>query len=104
MGKKKNNKKDIVWFGMKLTHEEKAKIKMLAERKGISQKEAVMRLVNKEVVAYEVEPKPGSMLEKMHHLVGIIEDAPRDLSTNPKYMENFGKDSLYRRRSDNSNS
>ena len=34
--------KDIVWFGMKLTPEEKQKIELLAERKGISKKEAVM--------------------------------------------------------------
>lgn len=101
MGKK--NKKDIVWFGMKLTPAEKAKIKMLAERKGVSQKEAIMNLVNEEVVGYEVKPKPGSLLDRMQHLVGIIEDSPSDLSTNPKYMEDFGKDSLYKRRPNNSN-
>lgn len=101
MGKK--DKKDIVWFGMKLTPEEKAKIKLLAERKGVSQKEAVMGLVNEEVVEYKVEPTPGSLLDRMQHLVGIVEDAPKDLSTNPKYMEDFGKDSLYRRRANSSN-
>lgn len=53
---------------------------------------------------YEVEPKPGSLLDRMQHLVGIIEDGPTDLSTNPKYMEDFGKDSLYRRRTNSSNS
>lgn len=25
-------------------------------------------------------------------LIGIVEDAPPDLSTNPKYMEGFGRD------------
>ena len=104
MGKKEKNKKDIVWFGMKLTPEEKAKIKLLAKMKGVSQKEAVMSLVNDEVIEYKVEPAPGSLLDRMQHLVGIVEDAPRDLSTNPKYMEDFGKDSLYRRRSNSSDS
>ncbi|MCP9292933.1 MULTISPECIES: hypothetical protein [Gracilimonas] len=89
------DKKDIVWFGMKLTPEEKAKIKLLAERKGQSQKEVVMNLVNEEVMEYEIEAKPGSLLDRMQHLVGIIKDGPRDLSTNPKYMEDFGKDSLH---------
>lgn len=98
------NNKDIVWFGMKLTPEEKAKIKMLAKKKGTSQKEAILSLVNEAVVEYKVEPTPGSLLDRMQHLVGIIEDAPSDLSTNPKYMEDFGKDSLYRRGSDSSNS
>lgn len=104
MSKKEKNKKDIVWFGMKLTPEEKAKIKLLAKRKGVSQKEAVMSLVNEEIVEYKVEPTPGSLLDRMQHLVGIVEDAPGDLSTNPKYMEDFGKDSLYRRRPNNSDS
>lgn len=103
MSKKDKNKKDIVWFGMKLTPEEKAKIKLLAERKGVSQKEAVMSLVNEEVMEYKIEPTPGSLLERMQHLVGVVE-GPGDLSTNPKYMEDFGKDSLYRHRPDNSNS
>lgn len=94
MGKKDKNKKDIVWFGMKLTPEEKAKIKMLAERKGVSQKEAVMSLVNEEIVEYEVEAKPGSTLEKLEEYIGIIEDGPSDRSTNPKYLEGLGEDSL----------
>ncbi|SMO75907.1 hypothetical protein [Gracilimonas mengyeensis] len=93
MGKKDKNKKDIVWFGMKLTPEEKAKIKLLAERKGVSQKEAIMNLVNEEVVEYKIEPTPGSLLDRAKHLVGSVE-GPGDLSTNPKYMEDFGKDSL----------
>ncbi len=104
MSKKDKNKKDIVWFGMKLSPEEKAKIKMLAKRKGLSQKELILSLVNEEMMEYEVEPKPGSLLDRMQHLVGIIEDGPTDLSTNPKYMEDFGKDSLYRRRTNSSNS
>ncbi|MEX0721889.1 MAG: hypothetical protein WD059_14535 [Balneolaceae bacterium] len=91
MGK---NKKDIVWFGMKLTPEEKQRIKLLAEKKGISQKEAVMNLVNEAVVDYKVEPKPGSMLEKLKPYIGIIESGPSDLSTNPKYLEGLGEDSL----------
>ena len=86
--------KDIVWFGMKLTPEEKQKIELLAEKKGISKKEAVMNAVNEQVTEYEVIAKPGSALEKLAPYVGIIKDGPEDLSTNPKYMEDFGKDSL----------
>lgn len=104
MSKKDKNKKDIVWFGMKLTPEEKAKIKLLAERRGVSQKKAIMNLVNEEVVEYKIKPTPGSLLDRMQHLVGIVDDGPSDLSTNPKYMEDFGKDSLYRHRSDSSDS
>jgi len=93
MSKKNSHKKDIVWFGMKLTPEEKAKIKFLAEQKGVSQKEAVMSLVNEEVQEYKIEPKPGSLLEKMQKYIGVFE-GPGDLSTNPKYLEGLGEDSL----------
>lgn len=48
----------------------KSQDKLLAEKKGVSQKEAVMNLVNEEVVEYKVKPKPGSMLEKMQKYVG----------------------------------
>ncbi len=85
--------KDIVWFGMKLTPEEKQKIELLAEKKGVSKKEAVMNAVNESVVEYKIVAKPGSTLEKLQDIVGIA-DGPGDLSTNPKYMEDFGKDSL----------
>lgn len=88
------SKKDIVWFGMKLTPEEKAKIKRLAKKKGLSQKEAIMGLVNEEMIEYEVEAEPGSMLEKMQPYIGIIDDGPNDLSSNPKYLEGLGEDSL----------
>lgn len=86
-------KKDIVWFGMKLTPEEKQKIKLLAERTGVSQKEAVINAVNEELMEYKIEPKPGSLLDRAKHLIGVIE-GPGDLSTNPKYLEGLGEDSL----------
>ena len=40
-------KSKIVWFGMKLTPEQKQKIRYLAEREGVSAKEALMRLVDR---------------------------------------------------------
>lgn len=86
--------KDIAWFGMKLTPEEKQKIELLAKNKGMSKKEAVMHAVNELAIEYEVEAKPGSTLEKLAPYVGIVKDGPSDFSTNPKYMKDFGKDSL----------
>ncbi len=93
MSKKDKNNKDIVWFGMKLTPEEKRKIEFLAEKRGVSQKEAVLHAVEEEITEYKVEPKPGSLLDKMQKYIGVIE-GPEDLSTNPKYLEGLGKDSL----------
>jgi hypothetical protein len=34
----------------------------------------------------------GSFYDSMRDLIGIVKDAPSDLSTNPKYMEGLGRD------------
>lgn len=85
--------KHIEWFGMKLTPQEKDKIRLLAKKKGLSLKEAVMSAVNEQLIEYKVTPKPGSLLEKMQHIAGIAE-GPEDLSSNPEYLEDFGKEHL----------
>jgi hypothetical protein len=36
-------------------------------------------------------PRPGSLHDLMQDLCGIIKDAPADLSTNPKYLDDFGR-------------
>ena len=37
------------------------------------------------------KPRPGSLHDLMQDVCGVIEDAPRDLSTNPKYFGDFGR-------------
>ena len=83
-------KKEIKWFGMKLTPAEKKKIERLAKRRGVTQKQAVLDLVNKEVEEKPIKAKPGSFLDGIEHLAGSV-SGPGDLSTNPKYMEGFGE-------------
>ena len=75
---------------MKVTPEQKAKIEKLAERRGVTQTKAVMDLIEKEVEDEPIQAKPGSFLEAAGDLVGSVE-GPGDLSTNPKYMEGFGR-------------
>jgi len=87
MGK---SKKHIVWYGMKLTPEEKKQIQDLADIRGISQKEAVMNAVRDGLVAYKTSPKSGSLHQKMEHLIGKAE-GPEDLTSNDEYMEDFGR-------------
>lgn len=85
-------KKRIKWFGMKLTPEEKQKIEKLAKRRGVSQKKAVMDLVEKEIDE-EREPikaEPGSFLDRNRDLCGIGSGSG-DVSTNPEYMEGYGR-------------
>jgi hypothetical protein len=69
-----------VWFGMKLTPAQKRKIERLAERKGTTQKDAVMRLVDEAFEPVPFKARRGSILERIEELVGSIE-GPRDLST-----------------------
>jgi len=78
-----------VWFGMRLTPEQKRKIKRLAEREGTTAKEAVLRLVEQALAEQPLDAPKGSFLEGIEELVGSVE-GPADLSTNPKYMEGFG--------------
>lgn len=83
-----------VWFGMKVTPEQKQKIKRLAERQGLSAKEAVIKLVEealaREQGAPALEVRPGSFLDGIEDIVGAGEGPP-DLATNPKYMEGLGQ-------------
>ena len=81
---------NLVWFGMKITPEQKRKIKLLAQREGTSAKEAVMRVIEQALEGESLEVPVGSFLDGIEHLVGSVE-GPRDLSSNPKYMEGFGK-------------
>ena len=38
-----------------------------------------------------LQPRKGSLHEALQDLCGIIKDGPPDLSTNPKYFDDFGK-------------
>ncbi len=85
------SKKKIKWFGMKLTPEQKDKIRRLARRRGVSQKKAVMDLVEKEIEDQEsIEAKPGSFLDRNKDLCGIGSGSG-DVSSNPEYMEGYGR-------------
>lgn len=80
------------WFGMRVTPSQKEKIERLAERKGTTQKAAVLEAVDRELSVDDgVEAQPGSVLELTQDLCGSVE-GPEDLSTNPKHMEDYGKD------------
>lgn len=83
-------KERTVWFGMKLTPEQKARIKRLARAEGTTAKEAVLRLVDAALDERAQAPRPGSFLDGIEHLVGSV-SGPSDLSTNPDHMRRFGQ-------------
>ena len=75
---------------MKLTPEQKDKIKRLARRRGVSQKQAVMDLVEQQARQLPDDAPRDSFLNGIEHLSGIV-DGPSDLSTNPDHLDGFGK-------------
>jgi len=83
-----------IWFGMKVTPEQKQKIKRLAQRQGLSAKDTVIKLVEealaREQHAQPLEVRPGSFLDGIEDIVGAGEGPP-NLATHPKYREGFGR-------------
>jgi len=79
-----------VWFGMKLTPDQKEKIRMLAAEKGATQKQVVLDLINKEMQQTTIHSTPGSFLDLNRDLYGSA-DGPEDGSTNPDHMKGYGE-------------
>lgn len=79
-----------VWFGMKLTPEQKLKIKRLAQKEGTTAKAALLHLVDHAMDEPDPAVRPGSFLDGVEHLVGSVQ-GPTDLSTNPRRMRGFGR-------------
>lgn len=75
---------------MKLTPEQKEKIRKLAEKRGVTQKQAVMDLIEEKTQEEPIEPRRGSFLERNRHLWGGGNSKKGDLSTNPEHLKNFG--------------
>ena len=83
--------KKYVRFSMRLTPEQKRKIERLAQRKGTSQKEAVMALVEDAVEDEEpIVAQPGSFLDKYRDIIGSCE-GPSDLLRDPDRMKGYGQ-------------
>ena len=84
----------LVWFGMKVTPEQKKKIKQLAKREGLSAKQAVVLAVEQALEKGEaVLPQPGSFLEGLEDLAGSVGtvEGPVDLASHPRHLEGFGR-------------
>jgi len=83
-------KKKTEWFGMKLTSEEKEKLRSLAKKRGVSQKKVVLDLIEKEIKQEPIKAKSNSLLDLNRDLFGVG-SGPGDVSTNPKYLDGFGR-------------
>jgi metal-responsive CopG/Arc/MetJ family transcriptional regulator len=68
-------------------------LKALEERcreLGISKSEFVRTALERNLSKLESKKKP-SCYDLIEDLIGFAKDAPRDLATNPKYMEDYGR-------------
>ncbi len=74
---------------IKLSAAEHAKLKATAARRRTS-KSAVLREAFAQQSAAGRGSATGTLWDKIGHLAGSI-NGPGDLSTNPRYMESYGK-------------
>jgi len=84
--------KKYIQFSMRVTPEQKRKIERLARRKGTSQKEAVLSLIEEALDGEEepIVPRPGSFLDKYRDIIGSCEGPP-DLLRDPNRMAGYGQ-------------
>ncbi|MBI2504989.1 MAG: hypothetical protein HYW07_17360 [Candidatus Latescibacteria bacterium] len=79
-----------IWFGMKLTPQQKQQIRLLARQRHTSAKQALMELVEEALAQRSFKAPQGSFLDGLEDLVGSV-SGPADLSANPEYMKDFGR-------------
>lgn len=64
-----------------------AQLEAEAARRALTKSDLVREALQQALAAQ----KPATAFQRIQNLCGIIKDGPADLSTNPKYMEDFGK-------------
>ncbi len=78
---------------LKVSEEIDERVRYEAQRQGISKSS----LVREALASYLAEPSNSSepsVYDRIKDLLDSDGEGPSDLSTNPKYMEDFGTDSL----------
>lgn len=77
-------------LSIRISKSERAALRAAARREKISQGQ----IVRKALHAYGIKPKektPVSAYDLVKDLIGKNKGGPGDLSTNPKYLEGFGR-------------
>jgi hypothetical protein len=65
---------------------------LAAERRGITKSELAREALARFIAEPEPRPYAPRALDLAGDLVGCVRHAPDDLSTNPKYLDDFGQD------------
>lgn len=87
---KTTQSKKTEWFGMKVSPEEKRKIKDLAKRRRMSQSELILSLVEQNFVEQNELSEGNQLFDLIGEFIGVGEGPP-DASTNSKYFDEYGK-------------
>ena len=74
---------------VKLPERLKAKVEASAKRRRVP-KSQVVREALERALANESKRSTVRAIDLVRDLVGCVRGGPRDLTTNPKYMEDFG--------------
>lgn len=82
----RNRKTGLQTISVKVPREVSARLVRLAR----ARKTTVSAVVRDAIERYDA-PMKGSFLEAAAKYVGCLKGGPGDLTTNPKYMEDFGK-------------
>ncbi len=80
----------MVTMTVKLPPATSAKLTAAARGRRVSKSQIVREALDKHLKSNGKKHRP-TFGELAGHLAGCIKNAPRDLATNPKYMEGFGE-------------
>lgn len=73
-------------LSIRLSKRESARVARVARQRNLTRSALV-----REALAQVEEPLPGSALEAWADAVAIVDDAPADLSTDPRHLAGLGK-------------
>lgn len=77
-------------LSIRISKAERAALRARARQEKVSQGQLVRQALRAYGVAPVAKPAP-SAYDLVKHLIGKYKGGPGDLSTNPKYMEGFGR-------------
>ncbi len=73
-------------LSIRLTRKESARVARVARKRKVTRSQVV-----RDALATLEAPRAGTVLDAWADAVGIVDDAPRDLSTNPRHLAGLGR-------------
>lgn len=80
---------EMTRFEVPVTAEQKTKIAHLAKQRGVSEEEAVRRLIDEAFPGTPFKARKGSFFEGIEHVIGSVQGPP-DRLRDPNRMEGYG--------------